>query len=68
MQQARQRQEARLLEELHADLSEIKKVRDDALDKLKRERQLQATKVRCGVDRSSSDDFWREIARERACI
>ena len=56
--QARQRQEARLLEELHADLSEIKKVRDDALDKLKRERQLQATKVRCGVDGSELGRFF----------
>jgi len=44
--QAKQRQAARELEELHHDLSDIKKVRDDALDKLKRERQLQATKVR----------------------
>ena len=56
--QARQRQEARLLEELHADLSEIKKVRDDALDKLKRERQLQATKVRCAVDEGKIGRFF----------
>ena len=44
-EKARQRQEQRELKELHDGLSGIKNVRDEALDKLKRERQLQATKV-----------------------
>jgi hypothetical protein len=39
------RQEARELHAVHEELSAMKEVRDQALEKLKRERQLQATKV-----------------------
>ena len=42
---AQQRQAARELTELHDGLSAIKAARDEALDQLKRTRQLQATKV-----------------------
>jgi len=60
-EKAKQRQAARELEELHHDLSDIKKVRDDALDKLKRERQLQATKIRLHKDELKEEVFLIQV-------
>mmetsp|Transcript_62869 Transcript_62869/g.101691 ORF Transcript_62869/g.101691 Transcript_62869/m.101691 type:complete len:298 (-) Transcript_62869:53-946(-) len=56
-EKARQRQESRELQELHDDLSAIKRNRDEALDKLKRERQLQATKIRLHKDELREEVF-----------
>lgn len=60
-EKARQRQEQRELKELHDDLSSIKKVRDEALDKLKRERQLQATKIRLHKDELREEVFLIQV-------
>lgn len=60
-EKARQRQESRELQELHDDLTDIKRTRDQALDKLKRERQLQATKIKLHKDELKEEVFLIQV-------
>ena len=60
-EKARVRQEQRELGELHETLDDIQRARVDALEKLKRERQLQATQIRLQKDHLQEEVFLIQV-------